>query len=97
VLRLTTLPTINHARSNASQQNGPEGAAVYRIGRSGSTQDAGFLTATSDSKIAMMPNDASGLTVTGVAVAGGAAASAVTLPVGPVLGVKVTSFRPAAP
>ena len=38
---------------------------MYRIGRSGSTQDAGFLTATSDSSPATMPSSHSGLVETG--------------------------------
>ena len=58
-----------------------------------------FLTATRVSSPAMMASSHSGLVGTGVAVAGAAAASAVTLPVGPVLGVKVRCglSQPVAP
>ena len=57
-----------------------------------------LLIPTSDSSPAMMPSSHSGLVGTGVA--GGAAAGvAVTLPVGPVSGVKVRNgaFHPVAP
>ena len=57
-----------------------------------------FLKPTSDSSPAMMPSSHSGLVGTGVA-ADEAAASAVTLSVGPVLGVKMRdgASQPVAP
>ena len=57
-----------------------------------------FLTATSDSKAAVMPSSQIGPTGTGVAACAGAAV-AVTLPVEPVLGVKVRCglSQPVAP
>ena len=56
-----------------------------------------FLKPSSDSSPAMMPKSHTGLVGTGVAAGAGAAAGvAVTLPVVPVLGVKVCG-QPAAP
>ena len=60
-----------------------------------------FLTATKDSSPAIITRSQIGLVGTGVAAGAGgaAAASAVTLPVGPVLGVKVRGglSQPVAP
>ena len=71
LLRLTTLPTLNHERESDLNQNGPRRSRCVLQYPSELTQALrNFLTATRDSSPAMMPSSHSGLVGTGVATVG---------------------------